>query len=94
MQKIVQMSAKKVYFQFAECSLSYAKKQKKSQKASVLVLFFLFFSKYVTKRTLVSIFFHQLRRMPPSSCRGGHNGTQLLHILFESLTIQCLVLEC
>ena len=53
----MQTSAKKASFQFDECSLSYAKKQKKSQKASVLVLFFLFFSKYVTKRTLVSIFF-------------------------------------
>ena len=55
----MQTSAMKVCFQIAECSLPYAKKQKKQQKANFLANFFLFFIKYVTKRAVVSIFFHK-----------------------------------
>lgn len=53
------MSAKKANFQIAECCLPYAKEQKKTQKSNFQSLFFSFFIKYVTKRTIVSDFFHK-----------------------------------
>ena len=56
---IVRTSTMKACFLCAECIYLIAKKQKKTQNASILVLFFPFFSKYVTKRTEVSIFFHK-----------------------------------
>lgn len=55
----MQTSAMKVHFLIAECSLPYAKKQKKTQISNFLAIFFSFFIKYVTKRTFVPIFFHK-----------------------------------
>lgn len=55
----MQTNTMKARFQIVECSLPYAKKQKKKQISKFLTMFFPFFIKYVTKRTFVPIFFHK-----------------------------------